>query len=117
MPKAYRFATLDAVVDALNQGESIVLEDVRPSLRDSWIHVGCHGMGGGYLPDYDSHVYARNRRAIVDSHCDTCRMFDDSLRVPAGFRATLLRGGSARSADGRTLFEVDCVTVRDVASR
>jgi hypothetical protein len=113
MPKTYRYATLDDVIDALNQGESIALNDVRPSLRASWIHVGYHGIGSGYLPDTDSHVYARNRRAIVDSHCDTCRMFDDSSRVPAGFRATLMRGGSARSADGRTLFEVDCVTVRD----
>lgn len=116
MPKTYRFATLDSVIESLNQGSHIALDDVRPSLRSAWIHVGYRGMGGVYLPDSD--VYARNRRAVVDAHCDTARMFDDyAARVPAGFRAALMRGESARSRDGRTLFVVDCVTVRDVASR
>ena len=113
MPKTYRFATLDSVLDALNQGLRVALEDVRPSLRSAWIHVGYHGLGSGYLPDSDSHFYARSRRAIVDSHCDTCRMFDESGRVPNGFRAALLRGGAAYSRDGRTCFETDSITVTD----
>lgn len=113
MPKTYRYATLDSILEALNQGSCVALEDVRPSIRGAWIHVGYHGLGSGYMPNPDSHFYARSRRAIVDSHCDTCRMFDESGRVPNGFRTTLLRGGAAYSKDGRTCFEVDSLTVSD----
>jgi len=113
MPKAYKFATLDSVIEALNQGARISAEDIRPSLRGTWIHVGYYGMGGGYMPDSDSHFYARSRRAIVDSHCDTVRDFDESDRAPAGFRASLMAGGSAYSRDGRTCFETDSITVND----
>lgn len=114
MPKAYRFATLDSVLDALNQGSRVALEDVRPSLRSARIHVGYHGLGSGYMPNPDSHFYARNRRAIVDSHCDTCRMFDESGRAPNGFRRALLAGYSTYSRDGRVCFEIDSVTVAEV---
>jgi hypothetical protein len=113
MPKVYEYATLDSVIDALNQGESIALEDIRPSLRGATVHVGYHGMGGGYMPDYGSHFYARNRRAIVDAHCETVCRFDESNRAPNGFRRSLMAGISARSRDGRTCFEVDVLSVSD----
>lgn len=113
MPKSYRYATLDSVIDALNQGAHISLADIRPSLHAAWIHVGYHGMGGGYMPDEGSHFYARSRRAIVDSHCDTVRDFDESERAPSGFRASLMAGCGAYSRDGRTYFETDSVTVRE----
>jgi hypothetical protein len=117
MPKSYRFATLDSAIEALNQGEPISLSDVRPSIRTAWIHVGYHGLGGGYLPDDSSHVYARSRRAIVDAHCDTVRSFDESDRAPSGFRRDLMRGAAAYSRDGRTCFEVDCLTLRELCAR
>jgi hypothetical protein len=114
MPKTYRYATLDDVIDALNQGARVSRADVRPSLLSSRVHVGFYGMGGGYLPDDSSHCYARSRRAIVDSHCDTVRYFDEADRAPAGFRASLMRGESAYSRDGSTCFELDCVTLGEL---
>lgn len=117
MPKAYEVATLDEALERLNDGRTLRVEDVRPSLRNAWIHVGYHGMGSGYLPDSDSHFYARSRRAIVDAHCDTCRDFDDSARVPDNFRRDLMRGCAAYSRDGRTCFELDCVTLRELCAR
>jgi hypothetical protein len=114
MPKTYEYATLDSVVEALNQGERIDSSDVRPSLRSAMVHVGYYGMRGCYMPEESSHFYARNRREIVEAHCETCRHFDDSERVPQGFRASLMRGGSAYTRDGRTSFEVDVVTVSDL---
>jgi hypothetical protein len=116
MPKAYKHATLDSVIEALNQGEQPDLADIRPSIHGATIHVGFHGIGGGYMPDDSSRIYARNRRAIVDSHCDTARMFDDyASRVPAGFRADLMRGCGAWSRDGRTYFELDTMSVSGAA--
>lgn len=108
MPKTYRYATLDSVIDALNQGESVDLSDVRPSLHSTRVWFGFHGIGGGYMPEPESFIHARNKRAIVDAHCDTARMFDDyASRVPAGFRSDLMAGGGAWSRDGRTYFEID----------
>lgn len=116
MPKEYKLATLDSVLDALNEGRVIHVADVRPSIRDAWIHQGWHGMGGGYMPEDSSRFYARSRRAIVDAHCDTVRDFDESDRAPSGFRRTLMRGGAAYSRDGRTCFEVNCDTLRALCS-
>lgn len=114
MPKTYRYTSLDDVMDALNHGACISRADIRPSLLSARVHVGYYGMGGGYLPDDSSYYYARSRRAVVDSHCDTVRDFDESDRAPAGFRASLMRGESAYSRDGRTCFETDCVTLGEL---
>lgn len=114
MPKTYRYATLDDAIDALNQGANISRADVRPSLLSAWVHVGYYGMGGGYLPDDSSYYYARSRRAIVDSHCDTVRDFDESNRAPAGFRASLMSGCPAYSRDGQTCFEIHCTTLGEL---
>jgi hypothetical protein len=117
MPKVYEAATLDAALERLNDGRTLSIADVRPSIRDAWVHVGYYGMGGGYLPEDSSHYYARSRRAVVESHCDTVRSFEDAARAPNGFRRTLMRGGAAWSRDGRTCFEVDCVTLRELCAR
>lgn len=116
MPKVYEVATLDEALARLNDGRSVRLDDVRPSLRNAWIHQGWHGMGGGYMPDDSSRHYARSRRAIVDSHCETVCDFEESGRAPDGFRRTLMRGGAAYSRDGRTCFETDCVTLRELCA-
>jgi hypothetical protein len=116
MPKDYRFATLDSVINALNQGATIHLADIRPSLHDSYIWQGFYGMGGGYMPDDDSRFYARNLRAVVDSHCETVCDFDEKDRAPSGFRAGLMSGSSEYSRDGRTCFEVCRMTVREATS-
>lgn len=112
MPKIYEFATLDSVVDALNDGRRIALDDVRPSLRDSWIHVGYRGMPG-YMPEDGSHFYATSRRRIVDAHCESVCQEDESDRAPNGFRRSLLAGGSGYSRDGRTVYETDSITIRE----
>lgn len=114
MPKVYEIATLDDAIERLNDGRAIALSDVRPSLRSAWIHVGYQGMGGGYMPD--SHIYARSRRAVVDAHCDSVRSFEESGRAPDGFRRALMSGAAAYSRDGRTCFETDCVTLRELCA-
>lgn len=113
MPKTYDFSTLAKVLDALNDGRRISLDEVRPSLHGARLHVGMTGCGAGYMPDPDSHFYARNLRAVVDSHCDSCRYADESGRAPNGFRRSLLAGCGAYSRDGRTFYEVSTVTVSD----
>ena len=113
MPKTYRYSTLDDVLQALNEERSISREDVRPSLLGTTIHIGLSGIGAGYMPD--SYTYCRSRRALVDAHCDTARMYDDyAERVPAGFRRSLMAGCGAWSRDGRTYFEVDTITISEV---